>query len=173
MFRGGERVLEDDLIQSVLGLPEVDRKETRRKLLKVFAVYRRWKRQMENGEDPDVEVIQRKPVPGYDNAMDPELIRNPNASHGSIGSENPHTRRIRRFVNLVERKVDRLPLIQAIIIEKRYLSLETPLPQDCHVFDYLEQRRLVFSEREYHREKAEALVALGDAMDVLVFRVPQ
>lgn len=162
---------DEDPVQVLLGLPEVNIKETRRRLFKVFAAYRRFKHQLKNGEGLDVIRVGYKPKPGYEDAADPDQIHAPYRTSSEPGIVPSHEQRIQRFIDYLDYKVRRLPECQATLIRRRYLVL-TPLPKDIEVLSELKKKRLVLSEREYDREKREALLALAESLRVQVFEFP-
>jgi len=160
---------DENPVQVLLDLPQVNIKETRRKMFKVFAAYRRFKRQLLDGEDFDIIRVGYKPKAGYEDATDPDQIRAPYRLNWEPGTPPAHERRIRSFIDYLDYRVRRLPDAQRELIRRRYLSLKPHLPKDIEVFMELKKKRLVMSEREYDREKREALMELAEAMNVIVF----
>ncbi len=162
-------------IQTVLGLPELNRTETRRNLGMVFAAYRRCKLILKMG----IERSQpRTPaVPEYENAMEPDLISAPyrvsgSMPHGFGGQSREYSFTLEDFVYRVERKIHMLPDVKREIIKRRYLVLGDRLPSDSEVMYQLERINLAVSERKYYRKKQEALMVLAYAFGVEVDETP-
>lgn len=164
----------DHAIQTMLGLPELNRTETRRNLAKIFALYRRCKLILIMQLEPDIEQMESNAVAGYENAMDPDLVRIPYRVTSGIpagwGTRTiDHTSELRRFVRWVESKVNRLPRTKSEIIKRRFLTLDEPLPSDTEVWFSLDHDGIAYiSTRKYERMKAEALMILGSAFGVEV-----
>lgn len=151
--------------------PELNRTETRRNLAKIFLVYRRYKVLLKMQQPPDVVKVIHPAARGYENAMDPDLIRAPSPSGGGppIGSEDRHTAWMRHFCADVEHTVEKLPSRpKREIVKRRFMSLEEPLPTDTEVWLSLRKDGMAMSERTYDTIKGEALALLAAAFQVEV-----
>ena len=163
-------------LQIKLGLPEVDRTKTRQAVRAYFAVYRKYKLLLEMDMEPHPEPV--KALPGYKNAVDPDLIRGNRVHPGIPRSfdtpmESPEDARRRAFVEDVERRVNHLPPYQRDIIRYQYMGRETPgresrLPSDTETYQYLRSQGWYVSERYYDEEKQKAIMTLAAA-----FRIEQ
>lgn len=155
--------------QLPLGIPVVHIKETRRALYAYLAVYRRYKEQLRDGWEP-----KRKPaLSGYENAMDPDLIRKSGQKLGG-GSMTPEEYR-QEFCDRVDRKVDRLPPYGREIIKRKllkprpgYLKLND-LPSDTEVFMAMKDNGWHAESRYFGDEKAEAIQMLAEMLHLVVF----
>lgn len=164
-------------IQMRLGIPKVDRTKTRQAVRAYFAVYRRYKLLLEMEMEPHPQPV--KALPGYEKAMDPNLIRSNRVFPGlprMIGNsmESPEDARRRAFVEDVERKVNHLPPYQRDIIRYQYMGKETPgedgrLPSDTQTYQYLYEQGWRVSERYYDEEKQKAIMTLAEAFRIVQY----
>jgi hypothetical protein len=160
-------------IQTMLGLPELNRTETRRNLAKIFALYRRCRIILSMQIIPDTDRLEREAIPGYENAMDPDLVHVPyRVSGGSPSGFSPsrpdHTHEMIAFVKDVHYKVGRLPRLMREIVYRRFLVLDDPLPSDTEVWYSMREDGMAIGTRTYERLKAYALSTLAAAWGVEV-----
>lgn len=155
--------------QIPLDIPVVNVKQTRRTLYAYLAVYRRYKEQLRDGWEPK----RRTALAGYENAMDPDLIRKSGSKLGGV-SMTPEEYR-QEFCDRVDRKVDMLPPYGREIIRRRllkprmgYLKLND-LPSDTEVFLAMKDDGWHAEARYYGDEKAEAVQMLAEMLHLVVF----
>jgi len=154
----------------MLGIPQTDVKRTRQALYAYLAVYRRYRQQLSQGWSPKL----KPPLPGYEKAMDPDLIRRQGPKLG-VGSGMTPEEFKEAFVTRVERKVDRLPPYGREVITRRLLTLRSgyrsihDLRSDTEVLEDMQRAGWASERAYYERQKAEAIQMLAEMLHVAVY----
>jgi len=155
--------------QMMLGIPQADVKRTRRALYAYLAVYRRYRQQLAQGWSPKL----KPPLPGFEKAMDPDLIRK---SGQKIGGTSMSPEEFRQaFCERVERKVDKLPPFGREIVKRKFLSPRqgylklNDLPSDTEVFLDMKSTGWHAEARYYEAQKAEAVQMLAEMLNLVIY----
>ena len=142
----------------------------RKTLYEVFAAYRLCKILLDREVVP--HGVPQAPKPGYEDAMDPELIKvervfGPAPPRLSLPMLTPEENGYRRFVWRVDNAVRRkLSNYQRRIIRMRFLGKD--VLTDKEVYDSLYQSGWYESFRSYERQKGRALSVLSIALEVAI-----
>lgn len=154
-------------------VPEVDKTATRQAVRAWFGVYRQYKLLLSMDFEPHSPPMA--PHKGYEDAMDPDLIRAPYAVGDGLGAsgermETPEDRHRKWFCRRTEYVVGKLPEYQGAIIEACYMH-QHERPSDLEVWCTLceQNARWRYSERYYDEQKAIALMTLGEAFRLVQY----
>ncbi len=148
-----------------LGLPELQRTQTRRALSAVFELYREYRLILRmNGIYPS--TTQRLPISLDKPGQDPATIHAQGSNGSSTFAAVVRKENLTEFVRNLEGKVDSLPEYQSEIIWRRYMSNHDPLPSDDQVWMELCEEGWAYSTRYYDKKKTQALMMLAYALHI-------
>ena len=155
--------------QMMKDIPMINQKLTRRAVYAYLAVYRRYIHQLENGID-----FQPLPTkPGFEHAMDPDLIRRQGQKLGASPMSPEDYRE--RFCDRVHAKVNRLPAFDREIIVRRLMTLRIgyrtihELPSDDEVLMAMNRDGWACGKTYYDERKAEAIMMLAESLRIAVY----
>ncbi|GEO27041.1 hypothetical protein AAC03nite_28260 [Alicyclobacillus acidoterrestris] len=142
----------------------IDKTKTRQAVRAYFAVYRKFVFLLEAGTVPREEL---RPVPGYEDAADPDSIHAPGFNPGGVKVIDGKLRYMAWFVQDVQRTVRRLPKYQRDIMFKQYMGREQ-LTND-ETYQALVDDKWYVSRRYFDENKTEAMDLLAEVWSLEVY----
>lgn len=161
-------------IQTLLGLPTLDKTKTRQLVRAYFELYRQYRWLLEMDMEP--HRAEPKARPGYENAMDPRFIHanrvHPDGPSGPIEDmETTADEMRRRFCQRVEHRVHRLKDYQRDIIQHHYMyKYDVGQPTDDETYMALKKQGWYVGKRYYEQEKAKAVMLMAAAFRIEQYR---
>lgn len=151
------------------GVGILDVARTREAVEAYFGVYRRFRFLLEEGTVPREAL---SPVPGYEDAADPEAIHAPGFSFSGGGARemDGKLRYMSWFIGDVKRTVWRLPNCQRDITMVQFMGREQLKNEEA--YKQLVGMGWPVSERHYRSEKSLALGILAEAWNLEVYQLP-
>lgn len=163
-----------DEIQTLLGLPTLDKTKTRQLVRAYFELYRQYKWLLSMDVEPHRE--EPKARPGYENAMDPRFIHgnrvHPDGPSGPLEDMESTADQLRiQFCNRVQQRVRRLKDYQRDIIEHHYMyRYDESQPTDDETYMALYRQGWYVGKRYYEQQKAKAIMLMAAAFRIEQYR---
>ncbi|GLG01821.1 hypothetical protein Alches_18620 [Alicyclobacillus hesperidum subsp. aegles] len=145
----------------------VDKVRTRQAVQAYFAVYRRFVQLLNAGTVPREEL---PPVPGYENAADPDSIHAPGFRPGSpVAVIDGKLRYMAWFVKDVNRVVRGLPRYQEVIIRTQFMGREQLSNEETYEALLRADSRWCYGMRHFESQRSEAIMTLADLLGLTLY----
>ncbi len=156
----------------MMDIPMINQKETRRALYAYLAVYRRFSYQLING----IESRPRPAKPGYEDCLDPDLIRRTKWTSGTLLDLAPSEEIYREwFVDRVDYHVGNMAPYEREIIIRRLLHPRkgyrtiNDLLSDDEVLMSMKRDGWVAEHAYYDERKAHAILDLAERLRIAIY----